>query len=206
MIVAAQSKNKCSAWRGGPPADGSVTSRGDVRFTAGDVADFSGYAGLPFGGDGSAIADILNRSVAWYVLAARMQATQSERASASEWGVTLAEWASCGRLLLGDKSQTPHCGRALIHLSSASQRSRSREEAVLTNNILMATGACPPNVPQYGDCEYSRVPAEIIATLVERLAYTLRALELMGPTIKHVGAEKKKQVDHARLDLIRKLR
>lgn len=201
--MAARLKTKRSAWRGGPPADGAATSSGDVCFTVADIQNFADCTGLPLIGNGAAVADILNRSVAWYVVVARMQAMQSERASASEWGVAVAEWASMGRRLLGDKSQTPHCRRASVHLCSASQPAGSREEALLANNVLMATGMCPPNSPYHDDCTPSHIPAEIVGRIIEQLAYTLRALELMGPNIRHSDAQKKKQFDYARLGLIR---
>ena len=194
------------AWRGGPPAEGSASSYGGVKFTATDIESLADGIGVPFEGDAFAAAGALADVLDWYVIAARIQGTRSERATASEWGNAVAAWATEGRVLLGDdRREVVQLTRASIHLCNALPPFGAPEEANLTSLMFQATGLYLSDDTNSTNNNSGQTRAAVVASLIQQTAYALRALQTLGRSVKPNGAEKGKQIDHARLALIRNM-
>jgi hypothetical protein len=193
---------KRRSWRGGPPADGSVSSYGRVKFTVADVEVFAAAIELPIEGDPAAAADELGEAIDWYVTDARIQRTNSEQATAPEWGDAVAEWAAKGRILLGDRDGLTDLPRASAYLCSALSSVGLPSEVALLRYVLIAREQQFFNSTEYKSGGQRPTREETLSILLEETAWALRALEILGKRVKAAGVRKGKQVDRARLSLV----
>ena len=183
----------------GPPADGSATVEGGIRFTIEDVEMFARQAGLPTEGATIKTAGDLAELIDVYILRARIQRTNSNRATAPEWGAEFARWATRGRELLeDDQPHIVHLNRAITHLCNATPITDKQLRAVFDQSFFAVTGS------HFGNAiEPAWTKASVIALLLEKTAYALRVIQILGERVQSPSATKGKQIDYAHLYLVK---
>ena len=185
-----------------PPADGSASVDGGVRFTPDDLNMFAHEARLPMTGITVGVLEKLDEVVDFYVLSTRMQKTSTEKANAPGWGKELALWAGSGRMLLGDiEPSVVYLAQAMTHLCSAFPHLKAHEERTFSRNCYMAVG-----LDFIDNRHLEQTKVSVINSLLDKTAHALRSIEILGEKVQVPDIKKGKQTDYARLKLIRGLK